>query len=158
MELFSLQDSCRNPFFGNLVHDCHNFSQCWLFWPLYWFQSFQQSCGGPGCTDDEWKWDCHQQQKETSCGWSGWVVSPTLFFCSVPADTVWIMSIVVALSWEKWGLLGIFSSAFSIIERQTARFIICWVSTLYLNLKGDDVLVAHSTTNAEILSKETGWR
>lgn len=66
------------------------------------------------------------------------------------------MSIVIDLNWEKWGVLSIFSSAFSVTERQTANFIIWWVSTLYLNLKGDDVVVAYSTTNAEILSEETG--
>lgn len=66
------------------------------------------------------------------------------------------MSIVIALNWEKWEVLCIFSSAFSVIERQTANSIFLWVSTLYLNLKGGDVVVPHSTTNAEILSKETG--
>lgn len=66
------------------------------------------------------------------------------------------MSIVIDLSWGKWGVLCIFSSAFSVTERETANFIIWWVSTLYLNLKGDDVVVAYSTTNAETLSEETG--
>lgn len=100
----------------------HNFSQCWLFWLLYWFESFQQSCGRSGCTNDEWKWDCHKQQEETGCGWSRLVLCSTVFFCSLSTEMGWIMNTVTELNWEKWRDLHLFhisSSTFSNIGRQT---------------------------------------